>query len=102
MENEPRRLPTYAGEIQKDRWYCFHCDQHRPDAPTLRIHLDAKHDVDSPVRGVDYGDGSMTAFIHLRHKLWESEAPEHFALELNSLAGADDFAFEVGKGAPDA
>lgn len=98
MVNEPRRLPTYPGEVYENRWYCLHCPQHRTDANSIRIHLGASHDIEYPAPGADYGDGEMVSLLQRQRIAWEREVPERFAVELESLRGADDFAFEVGEG----
>ncbi len=100
MDSEPRKLPGYSVQINNTNWYCYHCVQYRKDAPSIQTHLLATHDRPNPVRGEDYQDGCGVQMAILQRQLWEREQPALFGRRLASLRGADDFAFEVGPGAP--
>jgi hypothetical protein len=98
-EPEPRRLPKYD-RIVATSWYCLHCEQSRHDANSLHVHVKSAHDIHNAHRGYDYADGSAVQLMIYQREEWEAMQPLLFAKHVDSLAGADDFAFEVGEGAP--
>lgn len=95
---EPIRLPTYPSEILQERWYCFHCSQHRIDANSLLLHLSAHHDIRNPMRGEDYGDGDLVAGLYVQRYVWETEMDHRFKRQMDSLRGANDFVLEAELG----
>lgn len=103
MELEPRVVPLYRDEVVGRRWYCLHCDQHRFDPETMRLHVKQLHDVLNPENGEDYAEGYNVQRMQLRRRLWIEVKAERFALAMTPDGyGAEDLLIDVGDGVPDA
>jgi hypothetical protein len=99
MEAEPPKLPEYRARIQEEYWYCFHCPEYRLGQGGIDMHVKTQHKEEMPQNGVDYAPGDDVVRIYLARHDWEQKAVARFHASIESLAGADDLAFEVKNGA---
>lgn len=106
MDEAPRPVPPYGDDIHSRWYYCLHCKHYQAAEYSMVSHVRTQHSGGDPefaiIEGEDYTNGTHLRIMQYRWLNWSRQTADAFVTHLDSLRGADDFAFEVGDGVRDA